>query len=187
MTYAASMKPFGKLALIAPPKRSVFTRSVIIKDKTKVCVSSRVRERVISARDRVASSDECERARRRGRHYRHHPTKPMSEIARRRSVLQSSQDNGRTGIPMALPPSAMKKSTSQNKRLSVAGPAARGVFYPPAALAVPSTNPRQSLYRSQNMNPLLASASKHSRTPLQSYAFFPTIPLRYSVPLREVN
>lgn len=88
---------------------------------------------------------------------------------------------------MALPPSAMKKSTTQNKRLSVAGPAARGVFYPPAALAVPSTNPRQSLYRSQNMNPLLASASKHSRTPLQSYAFFPTIPLRYSVPLREVN
>src|SRR5580698_10124358 len=94
----------------------------------------------------------------------------MNEIARR-SVLQPfSQENGRTGIPMAVPPSAMKKST-QNKRLSVAGPASRGVFYPPAGLAPPSTNPRQSLYRSQNLNLLLASASKHSRTPLHSYAF----------------
>jgi hypothetical protein len=64
---------------------------------------------------------------------------------------------------MAVPPSTMKKS--QNKRLSVAGPAARG----PAALAVPST---QLLYRSQNMNPLLASASKHGRTPLTAYVVF---------------
>jgi kinetochore protein NDC80 len=56
----------------------------------------------------------------------------------------------------------MKKS--QNKRLSVAGPAARA----PAALAVPST---QSLYKSHNMNPLLASASKHGRTPLTAYRF----------------
>ncbi len=94
----------------------------------------------------------------------------MSEFARR-SVLQSSQqENARTGIPMAVPPSAMKKST-QNKRLSVAGPAARGA-YPHAALAVPSTNPRQSLYRSQNLNPLLASASKHGRTPLTAYFSF---------------
>ena len=93
------------------------------------------------------------------------PCQTMSEI-NRRSVLQSSQEGGRSGIPMALPPSAMKKST-QNKRLSVAGPAARGA-YTPAVLAVPSTNPRQSLYRSQNMNPLLASASKHGRTPLTS-------------------
>ncbi|KAI0303416.1 hypothetical protein B0F90DRAFT_1369781 [Multifurca ochricompacta] len=85
----------------------------------------------------------------------------MSEIVRR-SVTLLSQDGGRSGIPMPMPSSAMKKST-QNKRLSVAGPAARGV-HPP--LAVPSTNPRQSLYRSQNVNPLLASASKHGRTPL---------------------
>ena len=106
-----------------------------------------------------------------------HPTKQMNELARR-SALQSSQESGRSGIPMAVPPSTMKKS-SQNKRLSVAGPAARGA-YPPATLAVPSTNPRQSLYRSQNLNPLLASASKHSRTPLQS--------LRFScVLLREID
>jgi kinetochore protein NDC80 len=124
-------------------------------------IPSRVKERVISARDRVAP-------RRRGQQqrYRRHAITQMNEIARR-SVLQPfSQENGRTGIPMAVPQSAMKKST-QNKRLSVAGPAARGV-YPPAGLAPPSTNPRQSLYRSQNLNPLLASASKHSRTPLQS-------------------
>ncbi|KAI0253943.1 HEC/Ndc80p family-domain-containing protein [Lactifluus subvellereus] len=89
----------------------------------------------------------------------------MSEITRRTALL-SSQDGGRSGIPM--PSSAMKKST-QNKRLSVAGPATRGV-YPPATLAVPSTNPRQSLYRSQTVNPLLASASKHGRTPLTSSA-----------------
>ncbi|KAI9508485.1 HEC/Ndc80p family-domain-containing protein [Russula earlei] len=91
----------------------------------------------------------------------------MNEFIRR-SGLQSSQENVRTGIPMALPPSAMKKST-QNKRLSVAGPAVRGV-YTPGTLAVPSTNPRQSLYKSQNYNPLLASASKHGRTPLKSSA-----------------
>ncbi len=93
----------------------------------------------------------------------------MNEIARRPVLQTSSQENGRTGIPMAVPPSAMKRST-QNKRLSVAGPAARGI-YPPAGLAPPSTNPRQSLYRSQNLNPLLASASKHGRTPLQSLRF----------------
>ncbi len=42
----------------------------------------------------------------------------------------------------------------QNKRLSVAGPAAHGI-YAPTGLAPPSVNPRQSLYRLQNLNPLL--------------------------------
>ncbi|KAH9977211.1 HEC/Ndc80p family-domain-containing protein [Lactifluus volemus] len=87
----------------------------------------------------------------------------MNEITRK-TGLTSTQDNGRSGIPM--PSSAMKKST-QNKRLSVAGPASRGAYPPPM---VPSTNPRQSLFRSQNSNPLLASASKHGRTPLSSSA-----------------
>ncbi len=73
-------------------------------------------------------------------------------------------------FPPQAPPSAMKNYTqnyTQNKRLSVAGPAARG----PATLAVPSTHPTPSLNRSQNMDPLLASASKNGQTPLKSYGF----------------
>ncbi|KDQ59539.1 hypothetical protein JAAARDRAFT_126894 [Jaapia argillacea MUCL 33604] len=84
---------------------------------------------------------------------------------RRRSVLQHAEmfSNARSGIPM--PPSAMKKSTN-NMRMSMAGPAMRGP-YPP-----PGTNPRQSMYRSQNLNPLLQSASKPpiGRTPLKGNA-----------------
>ncbi|TFY81964.1 hypothetical protein EWM64_g2047 [Hericium alpestre] len=52
----------------------------------------------------------------------------------------------------------------------MAGPALRGPFQN-QNLAVPGTNPRQSMYRSQNVNPLLASASKpnnYGRTPLNS-------------------
>jgi kinetochore protein NDC80 len=82
-----------------------------------------------------------------------------------RSMLPPSQESGRSGIPMAMPSSAMKNSTlnfTQNKRLSVAGPASRGA---------PSTHPTPSLNRSQNFDPLLASASKNGQTPLKSYAF----------------
>src|SRR6266702_331585 len=95
----------------------------------------------------------------------------MSESTRK-SMLFPPQD-GRSGIPMPMPSSAMKNHTlnlTQNKRLSVAGPASRGA-YPPATLAVPSTHPTPSLNRSQNLDPLLASASKNGQTPLKSYGF----------------
>ncbi|KAH9967890.1 HEC/Ndc80p family-domain-containing protein [Russula dissimulans] len=45
----------------------------------------------------------------------------------------------------------------------MAGPI-RGAYTP----AMPSKNPRLSMYKSQNLNPLLASASKHGPTPLKS-------------------
>ncbi|KAI9457761.1 HEC/Ndc80p family-domain-containing protein [Lactarius psammicola] len=93
----------------------------------------------------------------------------MSESTRR-SMLFPPQDNGRSGIPMPMPSSAVKNHTlnlTQNKRLSVAGPASRGA-YPPATLAGPSTHPTPSLNRSQNLDPLLASASKNGQTPLKS-------------------
>ncbi|KAH9053845.1 HEC/Ndc80p family-domain-containing protein [Lactarius vividus] len=93
----------------------------------------------------------------------------MSESTRR-SMLFPPQDNVRSGMPM--PSSAVKNHTlnfTQNKRLSVAGPASRGA-YPPATLAVPSTHPTPSLNRSQNLDPLLASASKNGQTPLKSSA-----------------
>ena len=93
----------------------------------------------------------------------------MSESTRR--SLFPPQDNGRSGIPMPMPSSAVKNHTlnlTQNKRLSVAGPASRGA-YPPATFTAPSTHPTPSLNRSQNLDPLLASASKNAQTPLKSY------------------
>ena len=66
---------------------------------------------------------------------------------------------------MAMPSSAAKNHTlnlTQNKRLSVAGPASRGAL---------STHPTPSLNRSQNLDPILASASKNGQTPLKSYGF----------------
>ena len=72
---------------------------------------------------------------------------------------------------MPMPSSAMKNPTlnlTQNKRLSVAGPASRGA-YPPATFTAPQTHPTPSLNRSQNLDPLLASASKNAQTPLKSY------------------
>ncbi|KAI0049662.1 hypothetical protein FA95DRAFT_1515305 [Auriscalpium vulgare] len=86
---------------------------------------------------------------------------------RRRSVMQSSTtSNARTGIPM---PMSTTKKPAQNMRLSMAGAPMRGP-YPQQNLQVPGTNPRQSLYRSQNVNPLLASTSKqpYGRTPMKN-------------------
>lgn len=85
--------------------------------------------------------------------------------SRRRSVMQSAIDplaNARSGIPM---PSTIKKP-STNLRMSLAGPALRAPIPHP-----PSTNPRQSMVRSQNVNPLLQSTSKpnYGRTPLTKY------------------
>lgn len=67
--------------------------------------------------------------------------------------------NTRSGIPV---PSTIKKP-APNTRMSLAGPALRA-----PNISVPGTNPRQSMVRSQNLNPLLQSASKpnHGRTPL---------------------
>ncbi|KIM48850.1 hypothetical protein M413DRAFT_438025 [Hebeloma cylindrosporum] len=84
--------------------------------------------------------------------------------SRRRSVMQPVTDplaNARSGIPV---PATIKKP-APNLRLSLAGPALRAPIP-----AVPGTNPRQSMMRSQNMNPLLQSTSKpnYGRTPLSN-------------------
>ncbi|KAH7930854.1 hypothetical protein BV22DRAFT_999891 [Leucogyrophana mollusca] len=87
----------------------------------------------------------------------------------RRSTMQPTNDphgNARSGLPM---PSTVKKAAPPSMRMSLAGPAVRGQYLPPPG-AGPSTNPRQSIYRSQNVNPLLQSTSKpnYGRTPLNS-------------------
>ncbi|KAF5391330.1 hypothetical protein D9757_002068 [Collybiopsis confluens] len=83
---------------------------------------------------------------------------------RRRSALQPPSDphgNMRSGIPL---PSTVKKPTP-NSRMSLAGPAIRlGNPYG----APPGTNPRNSMARSQNINPLLMSTSKLGKTPLNN-------------------
>ncbi|KAE9406418.1 hypothetical protein BT96DRAFT_954872 [Gymnopus androsaceus JB14] len=85
----------------------------------------------------------------------------MQNDARRRATLQpvgESHGNIRSGIPL---PSTAKKPTP-NPRMSLSGPAIRINPYP----APPGTNPRNStMFRSQNSNPLLMSASK-GKTPL---------------------
>ncbi|KAF8162993.1 HEC/Ndc80p family-domain-containing protein [Crassisporium funariophilum] len=84
--------------------------------------------------------------------------------ARRRSVMQPAADplaNVRSGIPV---PATVKKPTA-NLRMSLAGPALRA-----PNTSVPGTNPRQSMLRSQNLNPLLQSTSKpgYGRTPMSN-------------------
>ncbi|KAI8998832.1 HEC/Ndc80p family-domain-containing protein [Trametes punicea] len=84
----------------------------------------------------------------------------------RRSTMQPLADpygNARSNLPV---PSTVKKSTHGHGRMSLAGPAMRAPYPIP-----PGTNPRQSLMRSQNINPLLQSASKppnYGRTPMRS-------------------
>ena len=88
----------------------------------------------------------------------------VMEYAGRRSTMQPHADpfgNARSALPV---PSTVKKSTTGHGRMSLAGPAMRAP-YPMA----PPSNPRQSLMRSQNVNPLLQSASKpqnFGRTPM---------------------
>ncbi|KAL6309132.1 HEC/Ndc80p family-domain-containing protein [Sparassis latifolia] len=81
----------------------------------------------------------------------------------RRSAMQSvvEPNNGRSNIPL---PSTIKKPTPHG-RMSMAGPALRGPMP-----QVPGTNPRLSMMRSQNLNPLLQSASKpgFGRTPMHN-------------------
>lgn len=85
----------------------------------------------------------------------------MSEYMRRTTMQPiDPYNNIRSHLPV---PSTVKKS-SHNGRMSMAGgPALRGPLPPPG------TNPRHSMMRSQNVNPLLASAMKNAmgRTPLQ--------------------
>ncbi|KAJ2930091.1 hypothetical protein H1R20_g7019, partial [Candolleomyces eurysporus] len=78
----------------------------------------------------------------------------------RRSMMPPPTDT-RSNLPL---PSTVKKQTSRS-RMSLAGPAIRA-----PQLVPPSTNPRQSMARSQNINPLLMSASKQNvgRTPLHN-------------------
>ncbi|KAJ7600924.1 HEC/Ndc80p family-domain-containing protein [Mycena floridula] len=80
----------------------------------------------------------------------------------RRSTLHDA--NARSGIPL---PSTVKKPAAAG-RMSLAGPALRNPVAPGSA--GPSSNPRQSVYRSQNVNPLMQSASKPNfgRTPLNN-------------------
>lgn len=81
----------------------------------------------------------------------------------RRSTMQPAADlNARSHLPV---PSTIKKPTHTG-RMSIAGPALRGPYPMPGQ--IPGTNPRASMMRSQNVNPLLQSASKPNfgRTPL---------------------
>ena len=95
----------------------------------------------------------------------------LTTMDRRRSVMQPVLDplsNLRSGIPV---PSTVKKPVPI-ARMSLAGPALRA-----PNTSVPGTNPRQSMVRSQNSNPLLQSTSKpnYGRTPLSKcvYLGFP--------------
>ncbi|KAG5728370.1 putative kinetochore protein NDC80 [Termitomyces sp. T112] len=86
---------------------------------------------------------------------------------RRRSMMPPPPDTygaGRSGIPQPVP-STIKKPTA-NMRMSLTGPALRAPYQTPG----PSHNPRQSMMRSQNANPLLQSTTKpnYGRTPLNS-------------------
>ena len=86
----------------------------------------------------------------------------MFDSARRSTMQPPSDLNARSHLPV---PSTVKKPTHTG-RMSLAGPALRGPYPMPGQ--IPGTNPRQSMMRSQNVNPLLQSASKPNfgRTPL---------------------
>ncbi|KAF8638502.1 hypothetical protein AX16_010485 [Volvariella volvacea WC 439] len=101
-------------------------------------------------------------------------------------------------------PSSIRKPPAPaggGNRMSLAGPAMRAPYLAPPS-HVPSTNPRQSLMRSSNLNPLLMSASKpvYGRTPLNNSVRRPSMwgggggvvpqpasnqPLKDTRPLRE--
>ncbi|KAJ7172695.1 HEC/Ndc80p family-domain-containing protein [Mycena filopes] len=89
--------------------------------------------------------------------------------SRRRSTMQPPTDlhgSARSGIPV---PASTKKQNS-TLRMSLAGPALRAPHAPPGS--GPGSNPRQSILRSQNVNPnvLLQSTTKpnYGRTPLNN-------------------
>ncbi|KAI0742721.1 HEC/Ndc80p family-domain-containing protein [Daedaleopsis nitida] len=88
------------------------------------------------------------------------------EYTARRSTLAPQNDpysNIRSNLPV---PTTVKKPAHGHGRMSLAGPAIRAPYPMP-----PPSNPRQSLMRSQNVNPLLQSASKpqgYGRTPMHN-------------------
>ncbi|KAF8212460.1 HEC/Ndc80p family-domain-containing protein [Mycena galopus ATCC 62051] len=92
--------------------------------------------------------------------------------SRRRSTMQPATDlhgSVRSGIP--VPASVQKKQQNSALRMSLAGPALRAPHPPPSS---GGSNPRQSILRSQNINPnpLLQSTTKPNyavgRTPLNN-------------------
>ncbi|KAF7338476.1 putative kinetochore protein NDC80 [Mycena venus] len=91
--------------------------------------------------------------------------------SRRRSTMQPTPDlHGiRSGIPV---PASVKKPQNPTLRMSLAGPALRAP-HPPSSSG-PGSNPRQSILRSQNINPnpLLQSTTKPNyavgKTPLNN-------------------
>lgn len=93
----------------------------------------------------------------------------MSEALRRSTVQSAAESygNARSGLPL---PSTIKKAPAASSvRMSLAGPPGRTPYIPPSS-GGPGTNPRQSTYRSQNVNPLLQSTTKpnYGRTPLNT-------------------
>ncbi|KAJ7470543.1 HEC/Ndc80p family-domain-containing protein [Mycena latifolia] len=96
--------------------------------------------------------------------------------SRRRSTVQPASDlhgSIRSGIPV---PASVKKH-NPTMRMSLAGPALRAP-HPPSSSG-PGSNPRQSILRSQNINPnpLLQSTTKPSygKTPLNNSTRRPSI------------
>lgn len=93
----------------------------------------------------------------------------MSETLRR-SAMQPTVDSyggARSGLPV---PSTIKKTPAASSvRMSLAGPPGRAPYLPPSS-GGPGSNPRQSIHRSQNANPLLQSTTKpnYGRTPLNT-------------------
>ncbi|KZT11476.1 uncharacterized protein LAESUDRAFT_272490 [Laetiporus sulphureus 93-53] len=86
---------------------------------------------------------------------------------KRRSMMPPPTDlypSGRSNIPMP----ATAKKPRQTGRMSMAGPALRGPHQ--VTSQIPGTNPRHSMLKSQNVNPLLQSVSKsqYGRTPSHS-------------------
>lgn len=75
--------------------------------------------------------------------------------------------NARSGLPV---PSTIKKAPPMSSvRMSLAGPPGRAPYLPPPG-GGPGSNSRQSMYRSQGINPLLQSTTKpnYGRTPLNA-------------------
>lgn len=190
----------GNVAVIAPPKSSlepdmILTMRARVKNRVQwgacgigeshrsrqCCSQTRSPRRNLGAEDRhehVLAIDAFDASRVSSLFAFHHhlchaplrfsslPTRsPLAMDYARRTTMQPHGDpyaNARSNLPV---PSTVKKSTHGHGRMSLAGPAMRAPYPIP-----PGTNPRQSLMRSQNVNPLLQSASKpqnFGRTPMR--------------------
>lgn len=171
VAHDASKRSGGVKAVIAPPKRSRIT-NMIRPSATSLLERRQSRTGELEAL-RDASGCHTGKFASQIPPSAHSGSLPSMD-SRRRSVMQPMHDpagNTRSNIPL---PSTIKKPppASSSSRLSLAGPALRAAN----ALTVPGTNPRQSMLRSQNVNPLLQSTSKqnYGRTPLSKCAYFPS-------------